>query len=371
MAAASRRSPNASSIRYYASIAPVLLPYLADRPLNLHRFPDGVDHKGFWQKQAPKYTPEWIPRWDNVDADPGESEQYLVADSAAALAWLANHAAVELHPWTSRIADVAPSDLRAHRHRPRRQATTWDELLTPRPAAPHRARTPRRARLPEDERAGAASRCGSRSHPARRSTRPAAWVERAVADGRQGRRRRRERRLGEARRGGRARLDYTQNAINKTLVAPYSVRAAPGGAPVSMPINWDELDDPELRSDRWTIRTAVGAHRRGRRPGRRNAARPTTSRHSRLTEPSRPRSLRGWHPSAAMARSTRASSGRGGSRCSARCAPRSTPTCRAPVARPVALHRSSCTSIPTSSTRSRTSPRRCCSRHPAGVTAPS
>jgi len=56
-------------------------------------------------------------------------------------------------------------------------------------------------------------------------------------------------------RGGRARLDYTQNAINKTLVAPYSVRASPG-APVSLPIRWEELDDPDLRSDRWTIRTA-------------------------------------------------------------------------------------------------------------------
>src|SRR5205814_7779578 len=58
------------------------------------------------------------------------------------------------------------------------------------------------------------------------------------------------------RRGGKARLDYTQNASIKTLVAPYSVRPAPG-APVSTPIAWDELDDPELRSDRWTIRTVI------------------------------------------------------------------------------------------------------------------
>jgi bifunctional non-homologous end joining protein LigD len=55
-------------------------------------------------------------------------------------------------------------------------------------------------------------------------------------------------------RRGLARLDYTQNAINKTLVAPYSPRPAPG-APVSAPIDWDELDDPKLRPDRWTIRT--------------------------------------------------------------------------------------------------------------------
>ena len=53
---------------------------------------------------------------------------------------------------------------------------------------------------------------------------------------------------------GRARLDYTQNAINKTLAAPYSPRPA-HGAPVSVPITWEELDDPDLAPDRWTIRT--------------------------------------------------------------------------------------------------------------------
>jgi bifunctional non-homologous end joining protein LigD len=57
-------------------------------------------------------------------------------------------------------------------------------------------------------------------------------------------------------RKGRARLDYTQNASIKTLVAPYSVRPA-SGAPVSAPISWDELDDPDLRPDRWTIRDIV------------------------------------------------------------------------------------------------------------------
>ncbi|MDT7567390.1 MAG: bifunctional non-ous end joining protein LigD, partial [Pseudonocardiales bacterium] len=51
-------------------------------------------------------------------------------------------------------------------------------------------------------------------------------------------------------------VDYTQNAINKTLVAPFSPRPS-SGAPVSMPITWDELDDPDLRPDRWTIHTAL------------------------------------------------------------------------------------------------------------------
>lgn len=58
------------------------------------------------------------------------------------------------------------------------------------------------------------------------------------------------------RRQGLARLEYTQNAINKALVAPFSTRPAPG-APVSVSIHWEELDDPDLRPDRWTVRTAV------------------------------------------------------------------------------------------------------------------
>jgi bifunctional non-homologous end joining protein LigD len=60
----------------------------------------------------------------------------------------------------------------------------------------------------------------------------------------------------KAERKGRARLDYTQNASIKTLVAPYAVRPAPG-APVSAPITWDELDLPGLRPNSWTIRTIV------------------------------------------------------------------------------------------------------------------
>ena len=57
-------------------------------------------------------------------------------------------------------------------------------------------------------------------------------------------------------RKGRARLDYTQNQPIKTLVAPYAVRPS-AGAPVSAPITWDELDDPDLRPNRWTIRSII------------------------------------------------------------------------------------------------------------------
>jgi bifunctional non-homologous end joining protein LigD len=57
-----------------------------------------------------------------------------------------------------------------------------------------------------------------------------------------------------SRRAGRIRIDYTQNIINKTLAVPYSLRPLPG-ATVSTPLAWEELDDPDLRPDRWTIET--------------------------------------------------------------------------------------------------------------------
>ena len=73
-------------IRYYAMVAPVMVPYLEQRPLNMHRFPNGVDKPGFWHKSIPSHAPEWITRWRYEDADEGETEWYIVADRPATLA---------------------------------------------------------------------------------------------------------------------------------------------------------------------------------------------------------------------------------------------------------------------------------------------
>ncbi|KQS97640.1 non-homologous end-joining DNA ligase LigD [Cellulomonas sp. Leaf395] len=241
-------------VRYAARIAPIALPYLRGRPLNMHRYPQGASHPGFWHKQVPDHAPDWLARWHNPDADPGETTTYLMVDEAAALVWAANFGALEWHAWTSTSAvphrptyalvDIDPGT-----------DTPWDDVLLM--ARLHRdafAHLGVRAYPKLTGRPGIQVWVPIRPGPGFDETR--AWVERL------------SRTVGKVipdlvswrwevrERGGLARLDYTQNAINKTLVAPYSPRAA-AGAPVSAPITWDELDAPWLRPAAFTVRTVL------------------------------------------------------------------------------------------------------------------
>lgn len=238
-------------IRYAAQIAPVALPYLADRALNMHRFPGGADTAGFWHKQLPDHAPEWLPRWTDPSAGPGKTSTYLVVDEPAALIWAANFGALEWHAWTARtdqpdqpdyaLIDIDPGE-----------TTSWDDVLVL--ARLHRTALDHlgvRGQPKLTGRRGLQIWIPVARGPSFADTR--AWVEQL------------SKAIGAVvpklvswkwdvrERGGLARLDYTQNVHNKTLVAPYSPRAA-AGAPVSAPIGWDELDDPGLRPDSITIR---------------------------------------------------------------------------------------------------------------------
>jgi bifunctional non-homologous end joining protein LigD len=241
-------------IHYYVSVAPVILPYLRDRALNLWRWPDGITGGHFWQKQLPAWAPDWIARWNYPEAGSRESHTYLVADQVATMGWLANHATIDVHPWTSRtdayrnptyaLIDIDPGD-----------RTTFAEVVAL--ARLYRAALDHllvRGFPKVTGKRGIQIWIPIRSGYSFDETRD--WVEavsRAVGGA-----------LPElvswewekSARRGRARLDYTQNAVNKTLVAPYAVRPVANAA-VSAPITWDELDDPELRPDRWNIRTIL------------------------------------------------------------------------------------------------------------------
>jgi bifunctional non-homologous end joining protein LigD len=239
-------------IRYSARIAPVILPYLEGRALNMHRFPGGAQTRGFWHKQLPEHAPDWVPRWDNPNADRGDATTYLVVDEPAALVWAANFGALEWHAWTARIDEprlptYALIDIDAGAD------TSWEDVLVL--ARLHRTALEHlgvRAQPKVTGHTGIQIWVPITRGPTYEDTRK--WVEHL------------SKAIGAVvpdmvswqwdvgKRQGRARLDYTQNVKNKTLVAPYSPRPAPG-APVSVPIEWAELDDPSLRPDGFTIRT--------------------------------------------------------------------------------------------------------------------
>jgi bifunctional non-homologous end joining protein LigD len=238
-------------VRHYVTVAPLLLPYLAGRPVNLHRYPDGVDRPGFWQQELPAGAPDWVTRWHDPDAGPDDADCRVVADHVGTLAWLANLAAVELHPWTGRLPDARRPTWALIDIDPGTRTSFADVLVL--------ARLFRTA-LQHLGVEGMPKVTGQRGVQIWVPVRPGytyadtrGWVERV------------SRAVGATvpelvswewnkdRRGGRARLDYTQNIVNKTLVAPWSVRPRPG-APVSVPLRWEELDDPELAPDRWTVR---------------------------------------------------------------------------------------------------------------------
>ncbi len=226
-------------VRYYATAGAAAVPFLRDRPVNVQRFPNGVTAAGFWQKQLPGHAPPWVRRWTNPGAKPGDSEVYAVVDDTPTLVWLGTQGVLELNGWTSTAAapdaptwaliDIDPGP-----------ETAWAEVLL-------LAQLFRRALDQLDVRA-AAKTTGQRGLqvwvPVADGTsfdHTRAWVERLS-------------RLVAAvvpdlvswrwhvdQRRGRARLDYTQNARNRTLVTPWSPRPRPG-APVSVPVPWDLVD---------------------------------------------------------------------------------------------------------------------------------
>ena len=92
-------------IDYYARIGPVLLPHLTDHPLTLKRYPGGVDQEFFFEKNATKHRPDWVktvPVWSEGNQ---RNVNYILANDLPTLVWMANLAAIELHPSLSLAKD--------------------------------------------------------------------------------------------------------------------------------------------------------------------------------------------------------------------------------------------------------------------------
>ncbi|HEV8613082.1 MAG TPA: DNA ligase D, partial [Gemmatimonadales bacterium] len=225
-------------IEYYRTMAPWLLPYLKDRPLVLTRFPDGIEGKSFYQKDAPDFTPDWIrtvPIWSE---DTQRDIRYFVCDDLETLLYVANLGSIPLHVWASRVDALELPD--------------WCILdLDPKGAPFEQVVQVAQAlhRLCEDL-----------ELPHFIKTSGSTGLHVLIALGQQCTFDQ-SRTLGEllARvvvaelpeistiirpikgREGKVYLDYLQNRHGQLLVAPFSARPLPG-APVSMPLEWREVN---------------------------------------------------------------------------------------------------------------------------------
>ena len=237
-------------IRYYVQVAPVMIPYYKDRPLSMNPHPDGIHGKSYWVKDKPDYAPEWIPTFRYQDQK--GLKDWILIEEVATLAWLANHAVIDMHPWYSRVDKPEYPDWSVIDLDPAEGATFKDVVAV--------AKVMKSA-LDHLELIGVLKTTGqsglhiyipierrytleeSRGFVAKLAHMIAELMPEKVTE------------VWEVRRRtGKIRIDYTQNVINKTLAGPYSVRPALR-APVSTPIAWRELDDSRLRPDKWTIKT--------------------------------------------------------------------------------------------------------------------
>jgi bifunctional non-homologous end joining protein LigD len=94
-------------VDFYVRIAPVLVPHLAGRPLTMKRYPEGVDHEFFFEKNAPMHRPDWVktaPVWTESNH---RTIHFILANDLSTLVWIANLASIELHPSLSLASEIA------------------------------------------------------------------------------------------------------------------------------------------------------------------------------------------------------------------------------------------------------------------------
>ena len=249
-------------IGYYRRIAPWMLPHLRDRPLAMERYPDGIDQPSFFHKAVPSYFPDWIKKVTVKKA--GGTITHVVCNNEATLVYLANQACITPHIWLSRIDKLRCPDQMVFDLDPsgenfepvRAAAQSFGELLDKLELPAYVKTTGSRGlhvAVPLDREEDFDS--------VRAFARRLAEI---VVNGDREHRtleQRKERRL------ERVFVDTNRNAYAQTVAPAYAVRARPG-APISLPLDWSELNKNDLRPNGVTIRTVFERLEKARDPWR-------------------------------------------------------------------------------------------------------
>ncbi len=232
---------------YYRRIGETALPFLKNRALTMHRFPDGIEQNGFFQKDAPDHFPKWIER--AILKKEGGETAYVVANSVATLVYLADQACITPHSALSKVdkpdnpdrlvfdLDPATDDFAEVRW----AALQLHDCLNTLDLSSFVKTTGSRGLHVEVFLDRSASFDETRAF--------AKAVAKELVD-------RAPERLTIAhrkdQRGARVFIDYLRNAYGQTAVAPYAVRAI-SGAPIATPLDWREVSNASLSPQRYRI----------------------------------------------------------------------------------------------------------------------
>jgi bifunctional non-homologous end joining protein LigD len=235
-------------VSYYLSAAPFILPHLRNRPVSFKRFPDGVGRPAFWEKDAPGYAPAWVKTFPVSRTGGGRPIRYVLVNDQRTLAWCANLAALELHPFLHRaprierptlvVFDLDPGEgadifrcaevalrLREKLERlelqafPKVSGSKGLQIYVPLNTAVSYDLTQPFART--------LAELLAQEHP-----------RLIIAE------------MARAQRKGKVFIDWSQNTLHKTTVAVYSLRAKRERPYVSMPVSWPELERALAARDR-------------------------------------------------------------------------------------------------------------------------
>jgi bifunctional non-homologous end joining protein LigD len=249
-------------LAYYRAVAPVLVPHLRDRPFTMKRYPDGWQGNHFFQKDAPKHMPDWIPRWPFVattrDRPPKRRkvEAPLVNDELALL-WMVNMGCIDLNTWYSRVDKPDRPDW-----------VLFDLDPSPDVGFPETIQVALLVKEALDalELASFAKTSGSkgihvlvpieRRHTYGDAREFAEIVARAIASTNRGLA---TTEWSKAKRRG-VLIDANQNGEGKTIASAYSVRPR-AGAPVSTPLRWEEVHE-RLNPSIYTMEVVLDRVRR-------------------------------------------------------------------------------------------------------------
>jgi bifunctional non-homologous end joining protein LigD len=237
----------AQVIDYYQRIAPVLLPHIAERPVTIKRYPDGVDGKFFFQKNAPAH-PDWVPT--ARIASPGSTKSreeldYILGGDLPTLIWAANLAALELHVPMWRYPEIGKPDLLVFDLDPGAPATIvecCEVALLLRPLLEDRGLEP----VAKTSGGKGLQLYAAVSGVTSEETSDLAKELAEQLEGEQP-----ElvvSRMTRALRPRKVLIDWSQNNAAKTTVAPYSLRAREAPT-ASTPVTWDEVESCREASD--------------------------------------------------------------------------------------------------------------------------